>query len=292
MRNEALGLWNIGEERFHDRLNGTEAKRIIKAAWKNGITTFDSAYSYRDADTLLYSALDEIKAERESWKIIEKIMPVPSLEKKVQSILRRLHTSFVDILLIHWPAEEETLYSSLKTLERLKDNGTAMGIGVSNFPLNLLQKVSKDFPITYHERPLSLVWNRDWEEEKLLDIKTLAYAPFGFGILSNKTKPKLSTLPFSSSPHIKKLTETLKRMAEEKDTTAESIALSWVSTLSPYMIIRGVSNPRQVNIPLVNLNEDEKSTLDNLATMITAETHSDNIFNHNWNRNAETENHS
>ena len=167
-----------------------------------------------------------------------------------------------------------------------------MEIGVSNFPLNLLQKVSKDFPITYHERPLSLVWNKDWEDEKLLDIKTLAYAPFGFGILSSNPKPKLSPLPFSSSTHIKELTETLKRMAEGKETTEESIALSWVYTLSPYMIIRGVSNPRQVDIPLINLNEDEKSTLDNLASMITAETHSDNIFNHNWNRNAETENHS
>lgn len=292
MRNEALGLWNIGEGRFHTRMAPAEAKRIIKAAYREGMTTFDSAYSYTDADTILCSALKEIRAERESWRIIEKVMPVPSLERKTETILRRLNTTYIDILLIHWPSEEEALYSSLKTLEKLKANGTAGEIGVSNFPVDFLKKVIRDFPVTCHERPLSLVWNKDRLEESKLGIKTICYAPFGFGILSSGSKPKLSQLPFSSSPHIRELKSTLTGMAEEKKTTAESIALSWVYTLSPHMIIRGVSNPSQIDIPLINLTEDEKRRLDNLSSMITAEADGDNIFNHNWKKDAETEKHS
>lgn len=290
MRNEALGLWNIGEDRFHTRLDAAEAKRIIKAAYRSGITTFDSAYSYLDADTILYSALNELKTERKSWRIIEKVMPSPSLERKVSSIQKRLHTSFLDILLIHWPSDVETLYPSLKTLEKLKDDGTAKEIGVSNFPSYLLNQVSKDFPISYHERPLSLVWNRDWEEERTTEIKTLAYAPFGFGGLTEK-KSKLSTI-FPTSATREELSSILKRMAEEKKCSVYSIALSWVYSQNPFMIIRGVSNPRQIDIPLITLNEDEKKTLDNLSSLISAEIPGDNIFNHRWNKDAETKNNS
>lgn len=286
-RNEALGLWNIGEDRFHTRLSSVEAKRIIKEAYRKGMTTFDSAYSYIDADTILYSALKELGIEREEWRIIEKIMPSPTLERKAEAALRRLHTSFLDIILIHWPAEETILYSSMKTLEKLKEAGKAGEIGVSNFPLPLLKKVSRDFPVTYHERPLSLLWDKDYEEEKKLDIRTLAYAPFGFGCLE-ENRAKLSPLFFSSSEAAGKLREELKRISERKGCTVYSTALSWVYERKPYMIIRGASKTSQIDIPLVELNEEEDTLLSNLSRMITAETESDNIFNHKWNKDEET----
>lgn len=286
-RNEALGLWNIGEDRFHTRLSSVEAKRIIKEAYRTGLTTFDSAYSYLDADSILYSAIKELGIQREEWRIIEKIMPSPTLERKAEAALKRLHTSFLDILLIHWPAEETILYSSLKTLEKLREDGKAGEIGVSNFPLPLLKKVSRDFPVTYHERPLSLLWNKDYEEEKKLDIRTLAYAPFGFGSLE-KNRTKLSPLFFSSSEATGKLREELKRISERKGCTVYSTALSWVYERKPYMIIRGASKPSQIDIPLVELNEEEDTLLSNLSRIITAETESDNIFNHKWNKDEET----
>ncbi len=267
MSYEALGLWNIGESAYHKRLGTTEAKRIIKASYKKGITTFDSAYSYTDADSILYSALNEIKAERETWRVIEKIMPLPTFEKKALSILKRLHTSYIDILLIHWPSEERTLLPALKELERMKEKGVAKEIGVSNFPLSLLKKTSSDFNITYHERPLSLIWNRDWKEERKLNIKTLAYAPLGFGSLKENKNPEAKELTLLSNKY---------------NRSVSTIALSWVYAKEPDVIIRGVSNREQLDLPHITLDKDDLKALDDLSSKMTSLTKSDNIFSHNW----------
>lgn len=279
---EALGLWNLGKCDFHERLDTTKAKRIIKKAYQKGIRVFDSAYSYQDADTILYSSLKEMNAKREDWKIIEKIMSLPSFEKKAHNTLKRLHSDYIDILLIHWPSEEESLYKTLKTLTKLKDENIAYKIGVSNFPLNLLKKASSDFPIEYHERPLSLVWNRDYEEEKLLNIKTLAYAPLGFGIFQEKEKPMLSSLFPANS--LKNLKEELKRIAYDNSTPIESVALSWVERENPHMIVRGVSKEEQLFIPPYKIKDDEYILLKERADAVTSSILSDNIFSHNWNK--------
>lgn len=279
---EALGLWNLGKCDFHERLDTTKAKRIIKKAYQKGIRVFDSAYSYQDADTILYSVLKEMNAKREDWKIIEKIMSLPSFEKKAHTILKRLHSDYIDILLIHWPSEEESLYKTLKTLTKLKDENIAYKIGVSNFPLNLLKKASSDFPIEYHERPLSLVWNRDYEEEKLLNIKTLAYAPLGFGVLIEKEKPRLSSLfPANTLTSLK---EELKRIAYDNASPIESVALSWVEKENPHMIVRGVSKEEQLFIPPYKIKDDEYIALKERADAVTSSIRSDNIFSHNWNK--------
>ena len=281
--NEVLGLWNAGEDRFHSRLSAVDAKRIIKAAYRKGISTFDSAYSYLDADTLLRSALAEMNAERKDWKIIEKIMPVPTLGKKADTILGRLGTDYVDVLLIHWPAEDESINRALNTLEALKAKGKAKEIGVSNFPLELLKRIRKDYDITYHERPLSLVWNRDYREEKELGLKTLAYAPLGFGILGGtERREKLEALPYAQSDTLRKLLRTLGEKAERHNTTPAAISYAWVREHQPWAVIRGVSSPAQLDIPSVTLTDDEERELTSLADEITSEAGSDNIFGHDW----------
>ncbi len=289
MTNEALGLWNIGEGRFHRRLSPRDGRRIIREAYKRGIRTFDSAYSYLDADTILYSAMRELGIERDKWRIIEKIASVPTFEKKAGTSLKRLHTSYFDILLIHWPSEETGLFQRLRMLERMRNDGRALETGVSNFPLDLLKKAAADFEITYHERPLSLVWNRDYEEEKTLGIKTLAYAPLGMGIIASP-KTRLSSLPFSSSPLIDELYAILDRIAEEKNATRADIALSWVYEQNPFLVIRGVSDTEQLGWKRTELLDEEKERLAEIAGRITALTESDNIFLHNWkgDRRAET----
>ena len=114
-----MGLWNIGEGKFHRKLSAKEGKDLIKTAYRLGIRDFSSAYSYGDADSILSSAMKELRAS--DWKIYTKVMPVPTLRRKAETILRRLGRDHVDVLMLHWPAEDESLYRSLKELEKLKD---------------------------------------------------------------------------------------------------------------------------------------------------------------------------
>ena len=188
---------------FHTPLSGREGKNIIKKAYKTGIKAFDTAFSYSEADSLLYSAMREMGVKRDEYEIWSKVMPVPTLRKKVDASRRRLGSDFFDILMLHWPTREESLFSSLKILESLKNENIAKEIGVSNFPISLLSKVINDFPISHHERPLSLIWNKEWEEEKKLQLKTIAYSPGGFGLLSGKYS--LSTPPKDERKNIKAL---------------------------------------------------------------------------------------
>ena len=198
-----MGLWNFSAASFQDKLYPREGKNLIKIAYRAGIRCFDTAFSYQEASSCLYSALKELG--KDDVCIISKVMPVPTIRKKVETELRRLGRDYLDVLLLHWPTAEPQLSESLEELSKIKEEGKAKSIGVSNFPLPLLIWCKDRFPIEYHERPLSLIWSKNWEEEKLLGLKTIAYSPLGMGLLSGKyekadeIQDRRRTLPMLSS---------------------------------------------------------------------------------------------
>ena len=154
----------------------------------------------------------------------------------------------------------------------------------------MLKKTSLDFDISYHERPLSLVWNKDYEEERKLEIKKLSYVPLGLGFLSKEEKPRLSSLPFYSSKEREKLFSTLDKMEEKYKVSRETIAYSWTRQKEPYAIIRGVSSLEQLTLNSIDLDPDDIKELDKIANSITLSSPSDNIFSHNYagDKNEET----
>ena len=273
---------------FHTPLSPRDGKDIIKKAYKKGIRAFDTAFSYSGADSMLYSAMREMGVKRDEYEIWSKVMPVPTLRKKVDVSRRRLGSDYFDILMLHWPTREDSLFSSLKTLESLKNEGITKEIGVSNFPLSLLSEIIKDFSISYHERPLSLIWNKEWEEEKKLPINTIAYSPGGFGLLSgnysptNPPKDERKTIKALYSPLFPSLLEEIKTLGHKYNVSPYSIAYSWVYVSNPWAIVRGVGNEKDLDIVTIQLEEDEIKKLTSIAKEISLSNSSDNIFSHNW----------
>ena len=273
---------------FHTPLSPREGKDIIKKAYKKGIRAFDTAFSYSGADSMLYSAMREMGVKRDEYEIWSKVMPLPTLRKKVDVSRRRLGSDYFDILMLHWPTREDSLFSSLKTLESLKNEGITKEIGVSNFPLSLLSEIIKDFSISYHERPLSLIWNKEWEEEKKLPINTIAYSPGGFGLLSgnysptNPPKDERKTIKALYSPLFPSLLEEIKTLGHKYNVSPYFISLSWVSEMEPWAIVRGVGKEEDLDIMTIQLEEDEVDNLSSIAKEISLSNSSDNIFSHNW----------
>ena len=273
---------------FHTSLSPREGKDIIKKAYKKGIKAFDTAFSYSGADSMLYSAMREMGVKRDEYEIWSKVMPLPTLRKKVDVSRRRLGSDYFDILMLHWPTREDSLFSSLKTLESLKNEGITKEIGVSNFPLSLLSEVIMDFSISYHERPLSLIWNKEWEEEKKLPINTIAYSPGGFGLLSGKYSPtnppkdERKTIKALYSPLFPSLLEEIKTLGHKYNVSPYFISLSWVSEMEPWAIVRGVGKEEDLDIMTIQLEEDEVDNLSSIAKEISLSNSSDNIFSHNW----------
>ena len=273
---------------FHTPLSPREGKDIIKKAYQKGIRAFDTAFSYSGADSMLYSAMREKGVSRDEYEIWSKVMPLPTLRKKVDASRRRLGSDYFDILMLHWPTKEESLFSSLITLESLKNEGITKEIGVSNFPLSLLSKVIRDFPISFHARPLSLISNKEWEQEKTLPINTTAYSPGGFGLLSGKYSPsnlpkdERKTIKALYSPLFPSLLEEIKTLGHKYNVSPYSIAYSWVYVSNPWAIVRGVGNEKDLDIVTIQLEEDEIKKLTSIAKEISLFNSSDNIFSHNW----------
>ena len=277
----ALGLWNLSSSSFHRCLSPREGKNLIKAAWKAGIRTFDTAYSYAEASSLLFAAMREMGVH-DDVNIITKVMPVPTLRRRFETELRRMGRDYTDILLIHWPSEEPQLAESLETLTALKNEGKAKEIGVANFPVNLLRWAAERFPISYHERALSLVWSKGWEEEKHLGLRTIAYSPLGMGLLSGRyQKIEEITDRRKDLPILK--TAAFPQMLKEIRGTPDT-ALSWVYGEKPWCVVSGFSNPDQLGIlkSLAPLTAERQQELTDLASMLSAETDADNIFAHHW----------
>ncbi|MGN1163285.1 MAG: aldo/keto reductase [Candidatus Ornithospirochaeta sp.] len=285
---KALGLWNLGTSSFGRNLTPQKAKELIKAAWKMGYSSFDTAFSYNSADSMLYSAMRSMGVERERYQIWSKVMPVPTLKKKAEASLRRLGSDYFDILMLHWPTEGESLFASLKALEELKKEGKTREIGVSNFPISLLSSVSRDFGVSYHERPLSLIWNKDWEEEKKNSIKTIAYAPGGFGLLGGKYSPldpppdKRATIEALWSPHFPSLLEKMDSLSSRYGISKYEVALSWTEAQSPWAIVRGAGHKEDLDAKTMEMEKKDVDALSALSDAVTLSYSSDNIFSHNW----------
>lgn len=278
----------MGDDAFHPLLSPGNAKRIIKQALKEGIYTFDTAFSYRNADTLLSSALKEAHVERNRIEIISKVMPVPSLERKTETILRRINSDYLDALLLHWPSDEESVYQSLRKLEKLREEGKVMQIGVSNFPPSFLEKVISDFGISIHERPLSLIWPKWYDDERKLNIKLYCYAPLAMGILAKDG----SFMPVDARKDLyiykegideyNKLRDVIDDIQKETSLTYAEIAYSWIVSKSPDAIIFGASSTKQIPVMENKLSLDQIDSLDIAAANLCQMAQKDNIFSHNY----------
>lgn len=270
-------------------------KAVVREALKRGITSFDTAYSYVDAETILASVFKEQHAEREKLEITDKILPIPTLKEKAETSLRRLDTDYIDNLLIHWPDNDsESLYKAMRTLEVLKEEGKILHIGVSNFPLELLKKVACDFEIEMLERPVSLLWTRELEETLLFSngrIKVAGYAPLCFGLLSGKYRTreslsdKRSTLPFFAAPSYIPLLEKLSAIASVHNTDPAHIALAWALGSGTDMTIFGARSIAQLDIISasdITLTEEEKKELDLISLIVDSEVKADSPYGHGW----------
>ena len=273
----ALGLWNASESQFHSRKSPEEMRGMIKCAIKCGITLFDTAYSYTDASSILSSALKEDG----NLAVISKVMPLPSLRKKVESELKRLKREYIDILLLHWPSNDERLFDALRSLSEVKDEGKAKAIGVSNFPPELLLKTAKDFEISYSEEMLSPFWHVQHDEVK---VNVIAYGTMGFGALYGKSVP-LFWKEGKARSLFDEVMNNISRMATRHGVGKDEVALSFSKMHSPYAIILGAHDNATITRlanSSITLDEDEFTLLEELAMKMHMESGCDNAFLHNW----------
>jgi 2,5-diketo-D-gluconate reductase B len=106
------------------------------------------------------------------------------LERTFEQQLADLQVGYVDLLLLHWPADTP-LADTLGAMDALREQGLVRRIGVSNFPSRLLARALGIAPIfanqvEYHPfLPQGPVMHLCLEHDLLLD----AYSPFAHGLV-------------------------------------------------------------------------------------------------------------
>ena len=129
-----LGTWD---------LRGRTCARTVEAALRLGYRHIDTAEMY-DNEREVGEGLHASGVKRGDVFVTTKVWPshfAPrELERAARDSLNRLRLREVDLLLLHWPNPQIPLADTLGALCKVKRDGLARHIGVSNFTVKLIDE--------------------------------------------------------------------------------------------------------------------------------------------------------
>ena len=131
-----LGTWE---------LRGRTCARVVEQALRLGYRHIDTAEMY-DNERDVGDGIRASGVKRNELFVTTKIWPshfAPrALERATHDCLARLRLSEVDLLLLHWPNLQIPLSETIPALCKMKTDGVARHIGVSNFTVALLEEAA------------------------------------------------------------------------------------------------------------------------------------------------------
>jgi diketogulonate reductase-like aldo/keto reductase len=129
-----LGTWD---------LRGRTCARIVEQAIRLGYRHIDTAQMY-DNEREVGEGVRASGVKRGEVFVTTKIWPThfspPELERTAKECLVRLRMSEVDLLLLHWPNPNIPLSETIGALCKVKRDGLARHIGISNFTVALVDE--------------------------------------------------------------------------------------------------------------------------------------------------------
>jgi aryl-alcohol dehydrogenase-like predicted oxidoreductase len=187
-----FGAWAVGGWMW----GGTDEEQSIAAIRKAielGITTIDTAavYGFGRSEEIVAKAIAPYK--RDDLQILTKFglrwditEPAPKrwdttgrdgkpatishwakadgIIYECEQSLKRLNTDYIDVFQQHWPDPGTPVEESAVALTKLIEQGKIRAAGESNFPVELLDEISRQVPIASNQPPYSMV-NRGIEDE-------------------------------------------------------------------------------------------------------------------------------
>lgn len=266
-----LGTWQFSET--WGLTDYERAKAVIAKAIELGVNFIDTAMVYGRgmSEEFIGKALREIGVKRDEVVIATKIpgdfLNPDDVFKAVDRSLRRLGVDSIDLLQLHWPPCWHNVPTALyaKSLERLVALGKVDYIGVSNYPVALIEELRSSFSfidIVSMQYRFNLL--ERWAELELIpyaeanDLTFIPWSPLAKGLLTGKYSaekpPELKDLragdPLYHPENLNKITELihlLRQLSEKYNKTPSQIALNWLLKYSPVIVpIPGAKTPEQV----------------------------------------------
>ena len=131
-----LGTWT---------LHGRDCARLTEQAIRVGYRHIDTAQMYDNEGEVGEGV--RASGKRNEVMVTTKVQPTMlaplDLERSVKESLARLRLDVIDLLLIHWPNPRVPLSETLGAMAKMRREGYARAIGVSNFTVALLDEANK-----------------------------------------------------------------------------------------------------------------------------------------------------
>jgi diketogulonate reductase-like aldo/keto reductase len=174
-----LGTWE---------LRGRACARVVNQALRLGYRHIDTAEMY-DNEREIGEGLRESGIKREEVFVTTKVwqthLAPPQFERSTKESLVRMRLSDVNLLLIHWPTSQIPLAETIGALCKMKKEGYARHIGISNFTVPLVEEAVK-----YATEPLvtnQIEWHPYLDQSKVVGacrehgMAVTAYSPIARG---------------------------------------------------------------------------------------------------------------
>lgn len=127
-------------------ITGRQAIGILEFALDIGYRHFDTAQMYEN-EKEIGQVIGSSDIPRDRLFLTTKVWGTNLTRERflpsVEESLKKLDQDYVNLLLIHWPNKAIPLEESLEQLAEAKEKGYCKMIGVSNFTVDLLEKVEK-----------------------------------------------------------------------------------------------------------------------------------------------------
>ncbi|XP_050374575.1 probable aldo-keto reductase 1 [Argentina anserina] len=228
------------------------ANSIIKHAFDNGITFFDTAdlYGPHTNEILVGKALKQLPRDKIQLATKFGIVRIEPDHTRIingtpeyvraccEASLKRLDVDYIDLYYQHRVDTSIPIEDTIGELKKLVEEGKIKYIGLSEASPETIRRAHTVHPITAIQMEWS-VWTREIEEEfvplcRELGIGIVSYHPLGRGFLATDGLPEdhfLRSTPRCQGDNLKKnmiLQGKVLNLAEKYGCTPAELALAWI----------------------------------------------------------------
>lgn len=268
-----LGTWAIGGWMW----GGADDDRsvtTIRSALERGINLIDTApvYGFGHSEEVVGKALEGV---RDKAVIATKVAldwrdggprrnSTPArIRQEIEDSLRRLRTDRIDLYQVHWPDPLVPIEETAAELDKLRQEGKILAIGVSNYSTVQMDAFRRVAPLASVQPPYNL-FERAIEADVLPyarehGLVVLGYGALCRGLLSGrmnsgttfdgddlrKSDPKFKAPRFAQYLAAVEALKTLARDRHGKSVLA--LAIRWVLEQGPTIALWGARRPDQLD---------------------------------------------
>ena len=267
-----LGTWAIGGWMW----GGTDEARsieTIRGAVPGGINLIDTApvYGFGRSEEIVGKALEGIRDQAViatkvalEWpdEQVRRNASAARIRQEVEDSLRRLRTDRIDLYQVHWPDPQVSHEETARELERLRQEGKILAIGVSNYSPEQLEAFRQFANLSTVQPPYNL-FERAIEADVLPyaqrhGLVVLAYGALCRGLLSGRMNaqtqfdgddlrqgdPKFQAPRFAQ---YLAAVEALTAFARERHgKSVLALAVRWILDQGPTIALWGARKPEQL----------------------------------------------